>query len=194
MCMSFAVALYVGQRTDDVKYGNVCWPGPVNSLCPGGTKWIYFVPVPPPPHPFMPVYSTTAIWKVCKIHLRYIKNILYKKNFAHQPGEHLTLLWKCLPAEILTLFLFLHVSEEFVFVNLIIKLCFVKLLDGHFTSKFWPTGFWPAVWSLYSGKKINDILKEAHERNRTFKKMQIFLNLTSSHDYAFTFTFSEITL
>ena len=73
--------------------------------------------------------------------------------FVHQPGEHLTLLFKRFSAQFPTLFLFLHFSEEFVFINLIIKLCFVKLLDGHFNSKFWPTGFWPAVWSLHSGKK-----------------------------------------
>ena len=65
--------------------------------------------------------------------------------FVHQPGDHPTLLFKCFSAEFPTLFLFLHFSEEFVFINLIIKLCFVKLLDGHFTSKFCPTGFWPAV-------------------------------------------------
>jgi hypothetical protein len=64
--------------------------------------------------------------------------------FVHQPGEHLTLLFKRFSAQFLTLFFFLLFTVIFVF-HLSIKLCLVKLLDGNFTFKFGPTGFWPAV-------------------------------------------------
>ena len=77
--------------------------------------------------------------------------------FVHQPGEHLTLLWKGLPAEFLTLFFFLLFTVPLVF-HLFIKLCLFKLLDGHFTSKFWPTGFWLAVCCLHSEYNKSGIL------------------------------------
>ena len=69
--------------------------------------------------------------------------------FVHQPGEHFTLFIKSFSAEFFTLFFFFLFCETFVF-NLSIKLCLVKLLDGNFTFKFGPTGFWLAVCGLHS--------------------------------------------
>ena len=69
--------------------------------------------------------------------------------FVHQPGEPFTLFIESFSAEFFTLFFFFLFCETFVF-NLSIKLCLVKLLDGNFTFKFGPTGFWLAVCGLHS--------------------------------------------